>query len=88
MCKGFLQGVVNILCNELDEQYYLQLRNCQTAYRNITPFQILDHVDSHWCALDVKAKKALKDAYYTKWNGNEHLIAFSKHLDEDKCTVI
>jgi hypothetical protein len=32
------------------------------AYQNDTPFQILEHLNDHWCPLDVKAKKALKDA--------------------------
>ena len=50
----------------LDKQYYSQLRNRLTAYRNVTPFQILEHLNDRWCPLNVKAKKALKDAYYTK----------------------
>ncbi len=64
--KGFLQGIIDNLCNALDEQYYSQLRNRLTAYRNVTPFQILEHLNNCWCPLDVRAKKALKDTYYTK----------------------
>ncbi len=51
--KGFLKGIVDNLRDALDEQYYSQLKNRLTAYRNITPFQILDHLDSRWCPLDV-----------------------------------
>ncbi len=60
--KGFLRGIVDNLHNTLNEQYYSQLRHRLTAYRNVTPFQILEHLNDHWCPLDVKAKKALKDA--------------------------
>jgi hypothetical protein len=39
--KGFLKGVIDNLRDALDKQYYCQLKHCLTAYRNITPFQIL-----------------------------------------------
>jgi hypothetical protein len=32
--KGFLKGIVDNLRDALDEQYYSQLKNCLTAYRN------------------------------------------------------
>ncbi len=50
------------------------------AYHNVTLFQILEHLNNHWCPLDVKAKKVLKDTYYTKWDCNEHLTSFRKCL--------
>jgi hypothetical protein len=64
--KGFLQGIVDNLCDALVKQYHPQLKHCLTTYRNITPFQILEHLNNRWCQLDIKAKKALKDAYY-RW---------------------
>jgi hypothetical protein len=86
--KGFLRGIVDNLRNALDEQYYVQLKHRLTAYRNVTPFQIMEHLNDHWCPLDVKAKKALKDVYYTKWDGAEHLTAFGKRLDDDQRTLV
>ena len=86
--KGFLRGVVDNLRDSLDEQYYAQLKHRLTAYRNVTPFQVLDHLNDRWCPLDVKAKKALKDAYYTKWSGDEHLTAFGKRLDDDQRALV
>ncbi len=58
------------------------------ANRNITPFHILEHLNNGLCPLEVKAKKALKDAYYTKWDGDEHLTAFGKHLDDNQCMLV
>jgi hypothetical protein len=58
------------------------------AYQNVTPFQILEHLNDRWWPLDVKAKKALKDTYYTKWDGNKHLTTFGKHLDDDQQALI
>jgi hypothetical protein len=78
--KGFLRGIVDNLLDALDKQYYSQLKHRFMAYRNVTPFQILKHLNDRWCPLDVKAKKALKDAYYTKWDGDKHLTAFGKRL--------
>jgi hypothetical protein len=64
--KGFLKGVIDNFWDALGEQYYSQLRHQLTAYRNITPFQNLKHLINRWCPLDLKAKKELKAAYYTK----------------------
>ena len=82
--RGFLQGFVNNLRDALDEQYYAQLKHRLTAYRNITPFQILEHLNDCWCPLDVQAKKELHKAYYTTWDSDEHLTAFGKCLDDDQ----
>ncbi len=86
--KGFLRGVVDNLRDALDEQYYSQLRHRLTAYRNITPFQILDHLNDRWCPLDVQAKKTLKKNYYSKWGTDEHLTAFGKRLDDDQRALV
>jgi hypothetical protein len=86
--KGFLRGIVNNPRDALDEQYYSQLRHWLTAYRNVTPFQILEHLNDCWCPLNVKAKKALKDAYYMKWGGNEHLTAFGKRLEDNQRALV
>ncbi len=86
--KGFLWGILDNLRNALDEQYYLQLRYRLTAYCNVTPFQILEHLNNRWCSLNVKAKRTLKDAYYTKWDGNEHLTAFGKRLDDNQRALV
>jgi hypothetical protein len=86
--KVFLQGIVDNLRNTLGEQYYSQLKHHLTAYCNITPFQILEHLNNCWCLLDVKAKKAFKEAYYTSWDGDKHLTAFGKHLDNDQRKLV
>ena len=59
--KGFLKGVTTNLRGATDEQFYSQLKHCHTAYRNTTSFQILKHLNSTWCPLNVQAKKKLKD---------------------------
>ncbi len=79
--KGFLQGIVDNLHEALDKQYYYQLKHCLTAYRNVTPFQILEHLNNHCCPLNIKAKKALTDVYYTKWDCDKHLTTFGKRLN-------
>jgi len=87
--KGFLHGVVDNLRDALDEQYYSQLRHRLTAYRSITPYQILEHLNNRWCPLDMKAKKELKKAYYTKWDhAVERLPAFGKRLNDDQRSLV
>jgi hypothetical protein len=44
--KGFLRGVVMNMQDVLDKQYYSQLEHVNTTYRNTTPIQILDHLDT------------------------------------------
>ncbi len=73
--KGFLRGVVNNFRDALDEQYYSQLKHRLTAYRNVMPFQILDHLNDRWCPLDVQAKKELKKNYHAGPYGvNSHVM--------------
>jgi hypothetical protein len=86
--KGFLRGVIDNLRDALDEQYYAQLKHRLTAYRNISPFQILEHLNDRWCPLDVQAKKELRKDYYTKWGSDEHLTAFGKRLDDDQRALV
>jgi hypothetical protein len=86
--KGFLRGIVNNLRDALGKQYYLQLKHCLMAYCNVTPFQILKHLNDRWCPLDVKAKKALRGTYYTKWDGDEHHTAFGKCLDNKQKALV
>ncbi len=44
--KGFLRGIVMNMQDTLVEQYYSQLKHVNTAYRNTTQIQILDHLDT------------------------------------------
>jgi hypothetical protein len=43
--KVSFRGVIDNLRNALDEQYYSQLMHCLMAYGNITPHQILEHLN-------------------------------------------
>jgi hypothetical protein len=67
--KGFLRGVTSNFCDTLDKSWYSQLKSVHTAYRNTTPIQILEHLNSRWCPLNVHAKKNLCMAYYVEWDG-------------------
>ena len=59
------------------------------TYLNITPYQILEHLNNRWCPVDIKAKKEPKKAYYTKWDhAVEHLTAFGKRLDDNQRSLI
>jgi hypothetical protein len=71
-----------------DEEYYSQLKHCLTAYRTITPHQILKHLNDQCCPLNVQAKKVLKKEYYTKWDADNHLTAFGKHLNNDQRALV
>ena len=71
----------------LDKNWYSQLKHIHTAYRNVIPIQILDHLDSRWCPLDVHTRKQLKQDYYTEWDGKEHFTAFGKHLDDEQIRI-
>ena len=44
--KGFLRGVAANFRDALDKNWYSQLKDVHTAYRNTTPIQILEHLDT------------------------------------------
>ena len=69
----------------LDEQYYSQLKHVNTAYRNTSPIHVLEHLDTHWCPLDVQVRKMLKKEFYTDWDtSNTHLTAFGMKLNKEQ----
>jgi hypothetical protein len=84
--KGFLCSVMmDMRDDKLDKQYYSQLNNINTAYRNTTPIQILKHLDTCWCPLNVQARKILKKEFYTDWNSNDiHITTFGMMLDKEQ----
>jgi hypothetical protein len=85
--KGFLRGVTANFREALDEHWYSQFKSVHTAYRNTTPIQILQHLDTRWRPLDVHAKKNLRLASYTEWDSEIHLTAFGKRLDDDQIRI-
>jgi hypothetical protein len=44
--KGFLWGVAANFRDTLDKNWYSQLKSVHTTYRNTTPIQILQHLDT------------------------------------------
>jgi hypothetical protein len=44
--KGFLCGVAANMCEALDEIWYSQMKHLHTAYRNVRPTQILNHLNT------------------------------------------
>jgi len=85
--KGFLRGVAANFRDARDENWYSQLKRVHTAYGNTTPIQILQHLETQWCPLDVHAKKNLSLAYYTEWYREIHLTAFGKRLGDDQIRI-
>ncbi len=44
--KGFLHNVAANMRDALDKNWYSQLKHIHTAYRNMTPIQLLKHLNS------------------------------------------
>ena len=86
--KGFLHGVTMNMRDALDKQYYSQLKHINTAYCNSTLIQILEHLDTRWCPLDVCARKLLKAEFHADWDSTVmHLTAFGMKLDKEKAHI-
>ena len=72
----------------LDKQYYSQLKHINTAYRNTTPNQILEHLDTRWCPLNFCSRKLLKAEFHADWDSTVmHLTAFSMKLDKEQARI-
>ena len=78
--KGFLQGVAANFRDALDEKLVLPTQEHHTVYHNTIPIQILQHLDTRWCPLNVHAKKNLCLAYYTEWGSALMTIRFASAL--------
>ncbi len=63
------------------------MKHLHTAYCNVQPLQILKHLNTRWCPLDVNAKKMLKAGYWDKWDGKLHIAAFGKCLDDEQVCI-
>jgi hypothetical protein len=85
--KGFLHSVAANMHDALDENWYSQLKHLHTTYRNVQPIQILEHLNTQWCLFDVHAKKIIKAKYWTKWDGDIHLTAFGKCLNDKQICI-
>jgi hypothetical protein len=86
--KGFLRGVTMNMRDALDKQYYSQLKHINTAYRNTTPIQILEHLDTRWCPLDIRARKLLKAEFHANWDSTVmHLTAFGMKLHKEQARI-
>ena len=72
----------------LGKQYYSQLKHINTAYRNTTPIQILEHLDTRWCPRDVCARNLLKAEFHANWDSTGmHLTAFGMKLDKEQARI-
>jgi hypothetical protein len=81
----FLRGITMNMCGVLVEQYYSQLKNVNTAYRNTTPIQNLWHLDTRGCPLDVQVHKILKKEFHTDWDSSDiHITTFGMKLDKEQ----
>jgi hypothetical protein len=85
--KGFLQGVAANFHDTLNKSWYSPLKGVYTAYRNTTPIQILEHLNSQWCPLDIHVKKNLHITYYAEWDRDQHLTAFGKRLNDNQVRI-
>jgi hypothetical protein len=86
--KGFLKGTAANLPDALDKQYYAQLRNVCTAYHNVQPLMILEHLNDRWCPLNVQARKQLRQNYFRPWETKEHLTAFGMRLADEQISLV
>jgi hypothetical protein len=86
--KGFLKGTAENLRDALNKQYYAQLCNVCTAYLNVQPLMILEHLNIRWCPLNVQARKQLMQNYYRPWEPEEHLTAFGMQLADEQISLV
>jgi hypothetical protein len=57
-------------------------QHCLTQHH---PNQIITHLDTCWCPLNVQARKILKKEFYTNWDSSDiHITAFGIKLDKEQ----
>ncbi len=51
----------------------------------MTLIQVLEHLDTQWCPLDVRGKKQLKAEFYADWDSLVmHIMAFGLKLEKEQ----
>jgi hypothetical protein len=51
-CVGLAKGLKELIMKAIDKDFLLELRAQQTGYLNVTPFQMMTHLQTWWGALD------------------------------------
>ena len=54
------------------------------GYKRRTFREHIDHLETHWCRLDVKTKEVLKLHWKRAWEPKEHITRFSIRLTEEQ----
>jgi hypothetical protein len=49
---GVEKGLNNLILQAIEEDFVLELQAQQTGYLNITPFQMMTHLQTRWGSLD------------------------------------
>ena len=63
--------------------YYEQLKSTLFGYKEIALREYFDHLDNHWCKMDIKTTKKMTKSFYQPWNQVEHVTKFAQRLDDE-----
>jgi len=55
-------------------------------YKRRTLRHYIEHLEQHWCILDCKTIKSLKQNWRCDWGANEHITGYSRHLDQEQAS--
>ena len=79
---GTMRGLAVNIREALQEQYFKKLRHSLTAYNNVTPRELIEHVGEVWAPMDTKSKRELRKDYYQPWNVGDGVLlsAFTQAL--------
>ena len=81
-CVGVAKGLKELILCAIDEDLVLELRTEQMGYLNVTPFQMMTHLQTQWGALDFVDINALMAECDSRWSPAEVPTKHFNHIDK------
>jgi hypothetical protein len=81
-CMGASKGLKDLILQAVDKDFFLELRAEGIAYLNVTPVQMLTHLQDCWGTMDFVDITALLSECNTLWNATEVPTKYFNRTDK------
>ena len=81
-CTGVAKGLKDLILQAVDEDFILELRDESIAYLNVTPIQMLTHLQNCWGSMDFTDITALMAECDSPWNAAEVPTKYFNRVDK------
>jgi hypothetical protein len=84
----FKSAICENIRDALDLQYYEQIKEVTFGFKRRTFRSYIEHLEAHWCILNYKIVKSLKQNWKRDWEAEEHITGYSRRLDQEQASLL